>query len=56
LLQQLYDQYGNKSLTEFGENSLETKYEDYRMLVKRVPPWHSAFPKLMDEKCVEQSH
>ena len=49
LLQQLYDQYVDQSLTEFEKNSLDTKYEDYRMLVKEYRDGILLF-QLMDEK------
>ncbi|OGX86545.1 peptidylprolyl isomerase [Hymenobacter lapidarius] len=48
-MQQLYDQYVEESLTEFEKNSLETKYEDYRMLVKEYRDGILLF-QLMDEK------
>ncbi|WP_046246399.1 peptidylprolyl isomerase [Hymenobacter terrenus] len=48
-MQQLYDQYVDQSLTEFEKNSLETKYEDYRMLVKEYRDGILLF-QLMDEK------
>ncbi|WP_310392453.1 peptidylprolyl isomerase [Hymenobacter sp.] len=48
-MQQLYDQYVEQSLTEFEKNSLETKYEDYRMLVKEYRDGILLF-QLMDEK------
>ena len=48
-LQQLYDQYVEQSLTEFEKGSLETKYEDYRMLVKEYRDGILLF-QLMDEK------
>ncbi len=48
-LQQLYDQYVEQSLTDFEKNSLETKYEDYRMLVKEYRDGILLF-QLMDEK------
>ena len=48
-MQQLYDQYVEQSLTEFEKNSLETKYEDYRILVKEYRDGILLF-QLMDEK------
>ena len=48
-MQQLYDQYVEQSLTEFEKNGLETKYEDYRMLVKEYRDGILLF-QLMDEK------
>ena len=48
-MQQLYDQYVDYSLTEFEKNSLDTKYEDYRMLVKEYRDGILLF-QLMDEK------
>ena len=48
-MQQLYDQYVEQSLTDFEKNSLETKYEDYRMLVKEYRDGILLF-QLMDEK------
>ena len=48
-MQQLHDQYVDQSLTEFEKNSLETKYEDYRMLVKEYRDGILLF-QLMDEK------
>ena len=48
-LQQLYDQYVEQSLTEFEKSNLETKYEDYRMLVKEYRDGILLF-QLMDEK------
>ena len=48
-IQQLYDQYVEQSLTEFEKNSLDTKYEDYRMLVKEYRDGILLF-QLMDEK------
>ncbi|MBC8083677.1 MAG: peptidylprolyl isomerase, partial [Hymenobacter sp.] len=47
--QQVYDQYVEQSLTEFEKNNLETKYEDYRMLVKEYRDGILLF-QLMDEK------
>ena len=49
LMQQLYDQYVEQSLTEFEKSSLDTKYEDYRMLVKEYRDGILLF-QLMDEK------
>ena len=49
IMQQFYDQYVEQSLTEFEKNSLETKYEDYRMLVKEYRDGILLF-QLMDEK------
>ena len=49
LMQQLYDQYAEQSLTEFEKNSLDSKYEDYRMLVKEYRDGILLF-QLMDEK------
>jgi peptidyl-prolyl cis-trans isomerase SurA len=48
-MQQLYDQYVDQSLTEFEKNSLDTKYEDYRMLVKEYRDGILLF-QLMDER------
>ena len=48
-MQQLYDQYVEQNLTEFEKNSLDTKYEDYRMLVKEYRDGILLF-QLMDEK------
>ena len=48
-MQQLYDQYVEQSLTDFEKGSLETKYEDYRMLVKEYRDGILLF-QLMDEK------
>jgi peptidyl-prolyl cis-trans isomerase SurA len=48
-MQQLYDQYVDQSLTEFERNSLDTKYEDYRMLVKEYRDGILLF-QLMDQK------
>jgi peptidyl-prolyl cis-trans isomerase SurA len=48
-MQQLYDQYVEQSLTDFEKNSLESKYEDYRMLVKEYRDGILLF-QLMDEK------
>jgi peptidyl-prolyl cis-trans isomerase SurA len=49
VMQQLYDQYVDQSLTEFEKNSLDSKYEDYRMLVKEYRDGILLF-QLMDEK------
>ena len=49
VMQQLYDQYVDQSLTEFERNSLDTKYEDYHMLVKEYRDGILLF-QLMDEK------
>jgi len=49
VMQQFYDQYVDQSLTEFEKNSLDTKYEDYRMLVKEYRDGILLF-QLMDEK------
>ena len=48
-MQQLYDQYVEQNLTDFEKNSLDTKYEDYRMLVKEYRDGILLF-QLMDEK------
>ncbi|TGE27055.1 peptidylprolyl isomerase [Hymenobacter metallicola] len=48
-MQQLYDQYVDQSLTDFEKANLETKYEDYRMLVKEYRDGILLF-QLMDEK------
>ncbi|RPD50010.1 peptidylprolyl isomerase [Hymenobacter sediminis] len=48
-MQQLYDQYVDQSLTEYEKANLETKYEDYRMLVKEYRDGILLF-QLMDEK------
>ncbi|MBO2010495.1 peptidylprolyl isomerase [Hymenobacter negativus] len=48
-MQQLYDQYVEQSLTDFEKGSLDTKYEDYRMLVKEYRDGILLF-QLMDEK------
>jgi peptidyl-prolyl cis-trans isomerase SurA len=48
-MQQLYDQYVDQSLTEFERTSLDTKYEDYRMLVKEYRDGILLF-QLMDQK------
>ena len=47
--QQLYDQFVEQSLTNFEKDNLETKYEDYRMLVKEYRDGILLF-QLMDEK------
>ncbi|WP_375415823.1 peptidylprolyl isomerase [uncultured Hymenobacter sp.] len=49
VMQQFYDQYVDQSLTEFEKNNLDTKYEDYRMLVKEYRDGILLF-QLMDEK------
>ena len=49
VMQQLYDQYVDQSLTEFEKANLENKYEDYRMLVKEYRDGILLF-QLMDEK------
>ncbi len=49
VMQQLYDQYVDQSLTEFEKTNLDTKYEDYRMLVKEYRDGILLF-QLMDEK------
>ena len=49
VMQQLYDQYVDESLTEYERNALDTKYEDYRMLVKEYRDGILLF-QLMDEK------
>ncbi len=49
MAQQLYDQYVEQSLTNFERDNLETKYEDYRMLVKEYRDGILLF-QLMDEK------
>ncbi len=49
VMQQLYDQFVDQSLTEFEKNNLDTKYEDYRMLVKEYRDGILLF-QLMDEK------
>ncbi|MBD2767069.1 peptidylprolyl isomerase [Hymenobacter sp. BT664] len=49
IMQQLYDQYVEQSLIDFEKNSLENKYEDYRMLVKEYRDGILLF-QLMDEK------
>jgi peptidyl-prolyl cis-trans isomerase SurA len=48
-MQQLYDQYVEQSLTDFEKTSLDSKYEDYRMLVKEYRDGILLF-QLMDEK------
>ncbi|GAA4011705.1 hypothetical protein GCM10022408_25220 [Hymenobacter fastidiosus] len=48
-MQQLYDQYVDQQLTEYEKANLETKYEDYRMLVKEYRDGILLF-QLMDEK------
>ncbi|UYZ62996.1 peptidylprolyl isomerase [Hymenobacter weizhouensis] len=48
-MQQLYDQYVDQSLTDYEKANLETKYEDYRMLVKEYRDGILLF-QLMDEK------
>ena len=48
-MQQLYDQFVDQSLTEFEKSNLDTKYEDYRMLVKEYRDGILLF-QLMDEK------
>ncbi|WP_426493114.1 peptidylprolyl isomerase [Hymenobacter sp. 102] len=47
--QQLYDQYVEQSLVDYEKANLETKYEDYRMLVKEYRDGILLF-QLMDEK------
>ena len=49
VMQQLYDQFVDQRLTEFEKNNLDTKYEDYRMLVKEYRDGILLF-QLMDEK------
>ena len=49
VMQQLYDQYVDQSLTEYEKSNLDTKYEDYRMLVKEYRDGILLF-QLMDEK------
>lgn len=49
VMQQLYDQFVDQSLTDFEKNHLDTKYEDYRMLVKEYRDGILLF-QLMDEK------
>ena len=49
LMQQLYDQFVDQSLTDFEKGNLNTKYEDYRMLVKEYRDGILLF-QLMDEK------
>ncbi|TYZ09632.1 OmpA family protein [Hymenobacter lutimineralis] len=48
-MQLLYDQYVNQTLTDYEKSNLETKYEDYRMLVKEYRDGILLF-QLMDEK------
>ncbi|PJJ54778.1 peptidylprolyl isomerase [Hymenobacter chitinivorans] len=48
-MQQLYDQYVDQTLTDYEKANLETKYEDYRMLVKEYRDGILLF-QLMDEK------
>jgi len=48
-MQQLYDQYVDQQLTDYEKANLETKYEDYRMLVKEYRDGILLF-QLMDEK------
>ncbi|SHI67177.1 peptidyl-prolyl cis-trans isomerase SurA [Hymenobacter daecheongensis DSM 21074] len=48
-MQQLYDQYVDQQLTDFEKANLETKYEDYRMLVNEYRDGILLF-QLMDEK------
>ncbi|TPG67180.1 peptidylprolyl isomerase [Hymenobacter nivis] len=49
VMEQLYDQYVDQRLTDFERNSLDTKYEDYRMLAKEYRDGILLF-QLMDEK------
>ena len=49
VMQQLYDQYVDLRLTDFEKNSLDTKYEDYRMLAKEYRDGILLF-QLMDER------
>jgi peptidyl-prolyl cis-trans isomerase SurA len=49
VMQQLYDQYVDQSLTDYEKSNLDTKYEDYRMLVKEYRDGILLF-QLMDEK------
>ncbi|AMJ66997.1 peptidylprolyl isomerase [Hymenobacter sp. PAMC 26628] len=49
VMEQLYDQYVDQRLTDFEKNSLDTKYEDYRMLAKEYRDGILLF-QLMDEK------
>jgi peptidyl-prolyl cis-trans isomerase SurA len=49
VMQQLYNQFTDQSLTEFERTNLDTKYEDYRMLVKEYRDGILLF-QLMDEK------
>ncbi|GGE96829.1 peptidylprolyl isomerase [Hymenobacter cavernae] len=48
-MQLLYDQYVDQSLTNYEKENLETKHEDYRMLVKEYRDGILLF-QLMDEK------
>ncbi|QNE40607.1 OmpA family protein [Hymenobacter sp. NBH84] len=48
-MQVLYDQYVDQSLTNYERDNLESKYEDYRMLVKEYRDGILLF-QLMDEK------
>ncbi|OUJ75277.1 peptidylprolyl isomerase [Hymenobacter crusticola] len=48
-MQLLYDQYVDQSLTDYEKANLETKHEDYRMLVKEYRDGILLF-QLMDEK------
>ncbi|GAB2951047.1 hypothetical protein GCM10027048_15270 [Hymenobacter coalescens] len=48
-MQLLYDQFVEQSLMDFERNNLETKHEDYRMLVKEYRDGILLF-QLMDEK------
>ncbi|KUG06562.1 peptidylprolyl isomerase [Solirubrum puertoriconensis] len=48
-MQLLYDQYVDQSLQDYERANLETKYEDYRMLVKEYRDGILLF-QLMDEK------
>ncbi|MGI4884666.1 MAG: peptidylprolyl isomerase [Janthinobacterium lividum] len=49
VMEQFYDQYVDQRLTDFEKNSLDTKYEDYRMLAKEYRDGILLF-QLMDEK------
>ena len=49
VMQQLYDQYVDQSLTDYEKASLPTKYEDYRMLVQEYRDGILLF-QLMDQK------
>ncbi|MFD1470039.1 peptidylprolyl isomerase [Hymenobacter caeli] len=49
VMEQLYDQYADQRLTDFEKNSLDAKYEDYRMLAKEYRDGILLF-QLMDEK------